>query len=248
MAEAKTRLDLLLVEKGLSSSPAQAQALIMSGVVIVDGDVVLKGGTQIKTGATLSVKGNEHPFVGRGGMKLRGALNHFCVSVNDKIAFDIGASTGGFTDCLLQDDAKKVYALDVGYGQIAWKLRTDARVVVIDRTNIRHFDAETLNDEIDIITIDTAFISLKNVIPKAVEIVKHGGEIIALIKPQFEVPKDMIGKGGIVRDEAVQAEAVAGIKTFATELGLDIKGVCDSPIVGHDGNKEFFIYLRRDLA
>ncbi|MEI7589883.1 MAG: TlyA family RNA methyltransferase [Deltaproteobacteria bacterium] len=246
MPQTKTRLDALLVDRGLSSSLHEAQAMIMSGKVFVNEEKITKSGTQIKDDAVLSLHEPEHSFVSRGGVKLKGALEKFNITVVGMTALDIGASTGGFTDCLLQAGAKKIYALDVGYGQIAWKLRTSAMVVVMDKTNIRHLDAKTIPDEIDIVVIDVSFISLKMVLPKAVEIIKTNGEIVALIKPQFEANKGDVGRGGIVANDIVCETTIANISEFAKQkLALLVVGVCKSPIKGHDGNQEFFIHLRK---
>jgi len=241
----KERLDTALVKRGLAQSRERAKALIMEGKVIVDGRPVMKAGAQVNEEADITVKGSGTPYVSRGGLKLMAAIERFGISLEGKAAMDIGASTGGFTDCMLKEGARKVYAVDVGYGQFHWALRNDPRVVLIERTNIRYLQRERIPDEMDIITVDASFISLKLVLPKAMEFLGAGGGIIALIKPQFEVgPKD-VGKGGIVRDEAPRLRAVEEIKGFSEGIGLQTIGLMESPVAGHKGNIEYFIYLRR---
>ena len=237
----KQRLDLLLVERNFASSRTQAQALIMGGAVYVNGQKVDKSGTLIKTDSEISVKNSSLKYVGRGGLKLEGALVHFDIDVKGKIALDVGASTGGFTDCLLQNGAAKVYALDVGYGQLDWKLRNDDRVVVMEKVNARHMKEDDIPEPLDIIVIDVSFISLTKIIPASVNFLKPGGILIALIKPQFEVGKGEVGKGGIVRDESKHKEVVDKITKFIEELNFDVGGVIPSPILGAEGNKEFLV-------
>ena len=204
-----------------------------------------KAGTLVEEDAALRIIGETPPFVSRGGLKLEAALKEFRITVEDKIALDVGASTGGFTDCLLQHGVKKVYAVDVGYGQMAWKLRQDSRVVTIERTNIRGIEPALLPDPIDIAVADVSFISLEKVIPAVLKFLKLDAEMIALIKPQFEVGKGQVGKGGIVRDEVARTEAVTRIVAFVREQGFDVKGVIPSPITGQDGNVEYLIYAMR---
>ena len=241
----KERLDILLVEKGLVSSREKARALIMEGNVLVNGTPLTKAGSLVNADALIELKGEEIPYVSRGGLKLEAALHHFGINLKGLIAMDVGSSTGGFTDCMLQRGAMKVYCIDVGYGQLAWSLRNDPRVVLLERTNIRYLEKERIRDMINVATIDVSFISLKNVLPKVREFVKEGGEILALVKPQFEVGKGEVGKGGIVREEEKRMGAVNSIREFAEELGLRSGGVLQSPVAGQKGNREYFLHLRR---
>jgi len=244
----KLRLDRLLVGRGLSESRERAQAVIIAGQVLVSGQKIDKAGALIPEDAVIRVLGESLPYVSRGGLKLEAALKEFRVVAEGKVALDVGASTGGFTDCLLQSGVKKVYAVDVGYGQMAWKLRQDARVVTIERTNIREIDPSLLPEPIDIAVADVSFISLEKVIPGILKFLKPEAEIIALIKPQFEVGKGQVGKGGIVRDEAARTAAVHRITDNFRGLGLEVKGVIPSPITGQDGNVEYLIYALRHGA
>jgi len=241
----KERLDILLVERGMVSSREKARALIMEGNVLVNGIPVTKAGSLVSSDASIELRGEEIPYVSRGGLKLDAALNHFGMNLNGAIAMDVGSSTGGFTDCMLQKGALKVYCIDVGYGQMDWTLRNDPRVVLLERTNIRYLEKERIHDMIDIATIDVSFISLKNVLPKVTEFVKGGGEILALVKPQFEVGKGEVGKGGIVREEEKRMTALNSVREFAKELGLTTEGVFQSPVPGQKGNREYFLHLRR---
>lgn len=241
----KERLDKLLVERGMCQTRERARALIMSGAVLVGDMRIDKAGTLVLTGANIRIKGEDYPYVGRGGVKLKGALNAFPINVRDLIILDVGASTGGFTDCLLQEGAKKVYALDVGYGQLAWKLREDKRVVPIERTNIRNFDGAGIVDRIDMATIDTSFISLKLVIPAVLKLIKeHDAVILALIKPQFEAGRGEIEKRGVVKNPDIHRKVIEEIREFCVNLSMKDMGICESPLTGPEGNKEFFIYLR----
>jgi len=236
---------MLLVDRGICQTRERARALIMSGAVLVGDMRIDKAGTLVLTDADIRIKGEDHPYVGRGGLKLKGALTVFPIDVRDLIILDVGASTGGFTDCLLQEGAKKVYALDVGYGQLAWKLREDERVVPIERTNIRTFEGTGIVDPIDMATIDTSFISLKLVIPAVLKLIKkHDATILALIKPQFEAGREDVEKRGVVRDPDVHKRVIEEIREFCVNLGLHAMGVCESPLTGPEGNKEFFIYLK----
>lgn len=235
----KKRIDKLLVERELVPSREKAQALIMAGAVLVDDVPVSKSGQQVAEDASVRIKGEDHPFVGRGGVKLAGALDEFGVDPKGFVCLDVGASTGGFTDCLLQRDASKVYAVDVGYGQLAWKLQNDERVIVIERQNIRHIDPAKLPEPFDLIVIDVSFISLEVVIPAVVSFLKPSGQIIALIKPQFEVVKADVGEGGIVKDAASHQTAIDKVIAAASSTGLTHVGTTDSPIAGTKGNKEF---------
>jgi 23S rRNA (cytidine1920-2'-O)/16S rRNA (cytidine1409-2'-O)-methyltransferase len=244
----KQRLDRLLVELGLAPSREKAQALIMAGQVVVGDHAADKAGQQVAADVEIRIKGEVLPYVGRGGLKLRQALDKFAIDVTGLIALDVGASTGGFTDCLLQAGAARVFAVDVGYNQLAWKLRQDPRVVNLEKTNIRHLTPERLNAVPDMAVIDTSFISLSKVLPPTARLVRPGGAIIALIKPQFEVGRGYVGKGGIVRDPRAHEQAIEGVRQTAHELGLTVAGLCDSPISGADGNREFLILLLGDPA
>lgn len=238
----KVRIDRLLAERGIAESRERAQALILAGQVLADGKKVEKAGTLVAADADIRILGEQLPYVSRGGLKLEAALREFDLDVAGRIGLDVGASTGGFTDCLLQRGAKKVYAVDVGYGQMAWKLRQDPRVVLIERTNIRTLDPSLIPEHPDIAVIDVSFISLDKVIPPVLPLLASRADMIALIKPQFEVGKDAVGKGGIVRDEKARLAAVERVRAFMLEAGLEVKGVMPSPITGQDGNVEFLIY------
>jgi 23S rRNA (cytidine1920-2'-O)/16S rRNA (cytidine1409-2'-O)-methyltransferase len=238
----KIRLDRLLVERGLVESRERAQALIIAGQVLVNEQKQNKSGSLVPEDAEIRILGEQLPYVSRGGLKLESALKEFEVSVAGKTALDVGASTGGFTDCLLQHGCEKVYAVDVGYGQMAWKLRQDPRVVVIERTNIRTIEPSLIPGPVAIVVIDASFISLEKVIPSIMQFLGPESELIALIKPQFEVGRAQVGKGGIVRDETARAAAVTTISDFIRSIGLDVKGVIPSPIQGQDGNVEYLLY------
>jgi 23S rRNA (cytidine1920-2'-O)/16S rRNA (cytidine1409-2'-O)-methyltransferase len=240
----KNRLDILLFEKGLAESREKAKALILEGNVLVNGVVIDKAGTSVKIDDEFTIK-NKMPYVSRGGLKLAHAVQFFNIDIKDKIAMDVGASTGGFTDCLLQHEARKVYAVDVGYGQFSWSLRNNENVILLEKTNIRHVDNNLISDEIDIATIDVSFISLLKVIPKVLELLKPGGVIVALIKPQFEAGRKDVGKGGVVRDDAKRLEIVQTIKEETALMGLEVMGTTQSPIKGPKGNVEYLIYLKK---
>jgi 23S rRNA (cytidine1920-2'-O)/16S rRNA (cytidine1409-2'-O)-methyltransferase len=237
---AKKRLDVLLVERELVESRQRAQALILAGDVQVNGTRVDKAGALVAEDAEITLRA-PLKYVGRGGFKLQGALDAFQVDPRGKICADVGASTGGFTDCLLQRGAARVYAIDVGYGQIAWKLRKDPSVIVMDRVNVRHL--ERLPELVDLAVVDVSFISLSLVLPIVRRLLPPDGEIVALIKPQFEAGRAQVGKGGIVRDARVHRAVIEKIAQHATEIALRVRGVCRSPIQGADGNVEFFIHL-----
>jgi 23S rRNA (cytidine1920-2'-O)/16S rRNA (cytidine1409-2'-O)-methyltransferase len=241
----KIRLDRLLVERGLVESRERGHALILAGQVLVQGQKQDKAGALVPEDAELRILGEVLPYVSRGGLKLEGALQGFKIPVEGKTALDVGASTGGFTDCLLQHGANKVYAVDVGYGQLAWKIRQDPRVIVIERVNIRDIASSLIPELIDIVVIDVSFISLEKVIPSILKFLKPGSEIIALIKPQFEVGREQVGKGGIVRDEAARSAAVDRVTEFIRGSGFEVKDVIPSPITGQDGNVEFLMYAVR---
>lgn len=249
----KKRLDQLLVEKGFFPSRARAQAAVLAGQVLVNGERRDKAGAQFSPDVKIEIKGQEHPYVSRGGVKLEKALDEFGVSSEGKACLDIGASTGGFTDCLLQRGAATVYAVDVGYGQIAWKLRQDPRVKVIERTNVRYLTPEELyagtqntehrTQKAGIAVIDVSFISLSKIFPAVYNLLADRADVVALIKPQFEARREQVGKGGIVRDEAVRNEVVARVRTEAEAIGFKAQGIIRSPISGADGNVEFLIHL-----
>ena len=238
----KVRLDKLLVERGLAESRAKAQALVMAGCVYSETKRLDKPGHQMDPAMPLEVKGRDHPWASRGGLKLARGLEHFKIRAEDLTCLDIGASTGGFTDVLLQAGARRVYAVDVGKGQLAWKLRTDPRVIVLDETNARHLTAAQVPDAIDLVTCDTSFIGLQTVLPAALALARPGARLVALIKPQFEVGPDRVGKGGIVRDPALHAETCDRLAGWlGDEMGWTVLGLTESPVTGADGNKEFLI-------
>lgn len=241
-ATGKKRADLLLVERGLAESRERAQALIMEGVVYAPSGRVLKAGTQIADSVPLEVRGRL-PFVGRGGVKLDHALQQFSLDVQGMTALDAGASTGGFTDCLLQRGAARVYAVDVGHGQLDYRLRQDERVVVMEKCNAR-YDFE-LPEPVDLVVIDVSFISLALVIPPALQHLKSGRYLIALIKPQFEAPKEKVGRGGVIKDPKTHAAVLSKVINWAVRQGLRVRGLCRSPIFGDAGNAEFFLLLRK---
>jgi 23S rRNA (cytidine1920-2'-O)/16S rRNA (cytidine1409-2'-O)-methyltransferase len=242
----KERLDKLLVDKGIVQSRERARAMIMAGKVAVDGRTVDKPGTQIDTEARLGVQGGDASYVSRGGEKLEGALKTFSIDPRGMVAMDVGASTGGFTDCILRKGAEKVYAVDVGYGQLAWRLRKDPRVVNLERKNIRYLGKEEVKEELDLIVVDTSFISVEKFLPRLREFLKKGGAIISLIKPQFEVGRGEVGKGGVVRDKALHQKVIDRISDFSRGLGLKVLGVTESPLLGPKGNREFFIHLKKE--
>ncbi|MEA3362223.1 MAG: TlyA family RNA methyltransferase [Thermodesulfobacteriota bacterium] len=242
----KERLDKLLVQRGIVGSRERARALILAGKVIVDDHRVDKAGVQVLLDADLRLKGEDIPYVSRGGLKLEKAIQEFNFEINNKIAIDVGASTGGFSDCLLQHGAKKIYAVDVGYGQLAWILREDSRVVNLERCNIRHLQSDQLDDIPTLAVIDASFISLTKVLPSTLNLLSDDAEIIALIKPQFEVGKGQVGKGGVVKDGEQHELVVKQICDLADELNCMVLGVTESPILGPKGNREFLIYLQKN--
>lgn len=245
MRNAKVRLDKLLVDRGLAPTRERARAIILSGIVLVDEEMRDKAGVLIAADAAIRIKGEDHPYVSRGGVKLKAALETFNVSVHGLICLDVGASTGGFTDCLLQDGAAKVYALDVGYGQLAWRLRQDPRVTSIERTNVRYFDGRGLDEPIDLAVIDASFISLKLVVPAVLPLIRADAVLLALIKPQFEVGRAAVEKHGVVRNPELHRQVIEEMKAFFDQIELHVLGTCPSPILGPAGNREFFIYARR---
>ena len=244
MAVKKTRLDRVVVEKGLAGSRQRAQALIMGGKVFVNNRPANKSGAMVSPDDLVAVRGMDMPYVSRGGLKLAAALEKNNICVRGCVCLDAGASTGGFTDCLLQNGASTVFAVDVGYGQLAWKLRQDPRVVVMERTNIRHMPPQAITRPIDLVTVDVSFISLKIVIPAIMHIMQKDADILALIKPQFEVGRGKVGKGGVVRDPALHEEVIRDLKIFFTGKGLSCNSVVPSPVLGPKGNREFIVWLK----
>jgi 23S rRNA (cytidine1920-2'-O)/16S rRNA (cytidine1409-2'-O)-methyltransferase len=241
---AKQRADLLLVELGLAQSRERARALILAGQVFAGDRRVDKAGELLPAGAQLRVRGEDHPFASRGGVKLVGALDAFALDPTGVVAADFGASTGGFTDCLLQRGAARVYAIDVGYGQLHDKLRRDPRVVVMERVDARHLERDALPEPMDWIVIDASFIGLGKLLPAARALLRPAGDLIALIKPQFEVGRSSVGKGGVVRDPAARSGAIARVIEHAATLGFERRGQADSVLAGPDGNLEHFVWLR----
>lgn len=238
----KTRLDVLMVERGLTESREKARALILEGKVSLNGSTELKPGMSVQRDVPVEIL-RDHRYVSRGGLKLEAALTSLNVGVEGKAAMDVGASTGGFTDCLLQHGARKVYAVDVGYGQFSWKLRNHPRVALLERTNVRYLDRDAIKEPVDIAVIDVSFISLLKVIPKVAEFVAPSGEILALIKPQFEAARKDVGKGGVVKDERKHAEIIEKISLHVAKMGCAVKGTVRSPAKGPKGNVEYFIYM-----
>jgi 23S rRNA (cytidine1920-2'-O)/16S rRNA (cytidine1409-2'-O)-methyltransferase len=239
----KHRLDILLQSRQLASTRQKAQSLILAGLVRVDGERVDKPGTMVAIDSRLEITGDSCPFVSRGGLKLAAGLDHFGINPEGSICADIGASTGGFTDCLLQRGAARVYAVDVGYGQLAWKLRQDPRVVVMERTNARGLSPGDIPEPLDLGVIDASFISLKLLIPPLLSFFREQLSILALIKPQFEAGRDRVGKGGVVRDPDLHRQITEGMIHFAATLGLHSRGITESPLLGPKGNREFLIHL-----
>lgn len=243
---AKERVDKLLVDRGLVETRAKAQALILAGLVYSDTKRIAKAGDQINVEAPLNLKGQDHPWVSRGGLKLAKGIEHFALPVAGRIAADIGASTGGFTDVLLTNDAAKVYAVDVGHGQLAWKLRQDPRVIVLEKTNARHLSAAEIPEPLDIVVCDASFIGLEIVLPAALALTAPEAWAVALIKPQFEVGPGQVGKGGVVRDPAQHEAVCAKIEAWFGNLPFwSVLGIVESPITGPEGNREFLIAARK---
>ncbi len=246
MASKKERLDILLVEKGICESREKAKTNIMAGLIFVDGKRVDKAGEKVKVDADIIFKGEKLKYVSRGGLKLEKAMNTFGIDLTDKVCMDIGASTGGFTDCMLQNNASKVFAVDVGYGQFAWKLRTDERVVCMEKTNIRYVTPEDIGIALDFASIDVSFISLRTIMPAVKALLGDKGEVVALIKPQFEAGRDKVGKKGVVRDKEVHLEVINTIVNFLMENELNVLGLSYSPIKGPEGNREYLVYFTKD--
>ncbi len=241
----KIRLDVAVFEKGFAPSREKAKAVIMAGQVYVNNQKTDKAGTLIGENDVLEVRGNSLKYVSRGGLKLEKALSEFPIDLNGKICMDVGASTGGFTDCMLMNGASKVYSIDVGYGQLAWKLRCDSRVVNLERTNFRYVTEDLVNDKIDFSSVDVSFISLRHILPKLNELLSDSGQAVCLIKPQFEAGKDKVGKKGVVRDKSVHLEVVQKIMDLSVENGFSVCGLAFSPVKGPEGNIEYLIYIKK---
>ena len=243
----KKRLDILLVEKGLAPSREKAKAIIMSGIVYVDNVKEDKAGSSFEEDSNIEVRGKTLKYVSRGGLKLEKAMDSFGVDVADKVCMDIGASTGGFTDCMLQNGAKKVYSVDVGRGQLAWKLVTDDRVVVMDKTNIRYITPEDVDEKIEFASADVSFISLTKILEPVKEILTEDARMVCLIKPQFEAGREKVGKKGVVRDKSVHIEVIQMIVDYVRSIGFGVLDLNFSPVKGPEGNIEYLIYLQNNL-
>ena len=241
----KERLDVLLVKRGLAESREKAKAIIMSGIVYVEDQKEDKAGTTFDENAKIEVRGSTLKYVSRGGLKLEKAMTHFGVTLDQKVCMDVGASTGGFTDCMLQNGAVKVFSVDVGHGQLAWKLRNDPRVVCMEKTNIRYVTPEDIGEPLDFASVDVSFISLSKVLPAARELLKDGGEMVCLIKPQFEAGREKVGKKGVVRDPKVHLEVIQTVLQTAMDLGFSILDLEYSPIKGPEGNIEYLVHLKK---
>ncbi len=247
----RERIDRLLVERGVCDSRTRAQALLMAGQVLVDGRPVSKAGALVATDAEIVVRGEDNPYVSRGGLKLAAALEAFGpgraepprLDVRGRVAMDVGASTGGFTDCLLQHGVERVHAVDVGYGQLAWKLARDPRVRVHDRQNIRKLEPAALGERVDLVVMDCSFIAARKVLPHLPPFLADRADLVVLVKPQFELEASQVGKGGIVRDDAARRAALQSVQDVARELGLGVEGAIESPVAGRDGNREFLLWL-----
>ena len=244
----KERLDVLLVNRGLAPSREKAKAIIMSGIVYVDNEKEDKAGDTFPDTALIEVRGSTLKYVSRGGLKLEKAMNCFGVELKDKVCMDVGSSTGGFTDCMLQNGAVKVYAVDVGHGQLDWKLRNDSRVVCMEKTNIRYVTPKDVADPIEFASIDVSFISLTKVLGAVKELLTDEGEIVCLIKPQFEAGRDKVGKKGVVRDKAVHLDVIRQVMDFASHLGFSLLHLDYSPIKGPEGNIEYLVYIRKEAC
>ena len=240
----KERLDVLLVKRGLAESREKAKAIIMSGIVYVEDQKEDKAGTTFDENAKIEVRGSTLKYVSRGGLKLEKAMTHFGVTLDQKVCMDVGASTGGFTDCMLQNGAVKVFSVDVGHGQLAWKLRNDPRVVCMEKTNIRYVKPEDIADRLDFASVDVSFISLTKVLGPARELLNDNGEMVCLIKPQFEAGREKVGKKGVVRDKAVHEEVIHKVIDYAVEIGFHILNLEYSPIKGPEGNIEYLLHLQ----
>lgn len=243
----KERLDVLLVKKGLASSREKAKAIIMSGIVFVDGQREDKAGSTFDEKQEIVVKGKTLKYVSRGGLKLEKAMNNFDIVLKDKVCMDVGASTGGFTDCMLQNGAVKVYSVDVGHGQLDWKLRNDERVVCMERTNMRYMTEDDIDEKASFVSIDVSFISLTKILPAVYRILNMGGEVVALIKPQFEAGREKVGKHGVVRDKAVHIEVIEMVINYAISIGFEILNLEFSPVKGPEGNIEYLLHLQKHI-
>lgn len=245
---AKERLDVYLFENGFAASRSAAQALIMEGKVYIDNQKAMKAGELIKGSEKIEVRGGGLKYVSRGGLKLEKAMSVFPIALENTVCMDIGASTGGFTDCMLQNGAAKIYSVDVGYGQLAWKLRCDERVINMERTNIRYVTDEQISEKLDFFSVDVSFISLKQVLPVAFSLLKDGGSGVCLIKPQFEAGRGKVGKKGVVRDIAVHEEVIENVLAFTREIGFSVAGLDFSPVKGPEGNIEYLMYLKKTVG
>lgn len=244
----KDRLDIVLTERGMFASREKAKASIMAGLIYVDGQRIDKPGTAVDREAEIMIKENLCPYVSRGGLKLEKALECFDFSLEHAVAVDIGASTGGFTDCMLQNGADKVFAIDVGYGQLDWKLRNDPRVINMEKVNIRYLDTDTVDSDVDFISIDVSFISLRLVFPVAQQLLSENGSIVCLVKPQFEAGRNQVGKKGIVRDAAIHSEVIRNVIGYGADNGLYCHGLTYSPVTGTKGNIEYLLYMKKKPA
>ena len=242
----KKRLDVMLVERGLAESREKAKAIIMSGIVYVDGEKEDKAGSNFPETAKIEVRGKTLKYVSRGGLKLEKAMEVFPIELDGKVCMDVGSSTGGFTDCMLQNGAVKVYSVDVGYGQLAWKLRQDERVVVMEKTNIRYVKPEDIEELVDFASVDVSFISLSKVLPPLRDLLKDEAEVVCLIKPQFEAGREKVGKKGVVRDKSVHVEVIENVLGYAEEAGFNVLGLDFSPVKGPEGNIEYLMHIKKD--
>ena len=242
----KERLDVLLVNRGLAPSREKAKTMIMEGNVFVNNNREDKAGSTFAEDAPIEIHGNTLKYVSRGGLKLEKAMTHFSISLDGMVCMDIGASTGGFTDCMLQNGAKKVYSVDVGYGQFAWKLRQDPRVVCMEKTNIRYVTPEDIDDVLDFASVDVSFISLTKVLPAAYALLKDGGQMVCLIKPQFEAGREKVGKKGVVREKSTHIEVIEKVTDYAVSIGFEVAALEFSPIKGPEGNIEYLLYITKD--
>ena len=243
----KQRLDIAISEKGLVESREKGKALIMAGKVYVNGQKAVKAGLSVSDSDIIEIRGDKLPFVSRGGLKLDKAIHSFGIDLKDKICMDIGASTGGFTDCMLQNGAKKVYSVDVGYGQLAWKLRTDERVINMERTNFRYVKSEDIEDRLDFASVDVSFISLDKILPVMYTLMKDNSYSVCLIKPQFEAGRDKVGKKGVVRESKTHIEVIEKVVSLAKETGFSVLGLDFSPIKGPEGNIEYLMFLKKSV-
>ncbi len=243
---AKQRLDVYMAESGMVESRSIAQSMIMAGEVYINGEKATKAGESVKGDEVIEIRGKGLPYVSRGGLKLEKAMQNFPVKLDGAVCMDIGASTGGFTDCMLQNGASRVYSVDVGYGQLAWKLRTDERVINLERTNVRYLSRENVPEDIDFFSVDVSFISLKLVLPVAYSFLKNSGSGVCLIKPQFEAGREKVGKKGVVREAATHIEVINKVLEFTKDIGFFVQGIDFSPIKGPEGNIEYLMYITKE--